>query len=228
MSVQSVIDTFISESEDKISQITRKRAITLYGEGVKSKLNQANYCITELQALSGQSDLLSTSTVTDQLNITDKVGFYSDSFWAFLFSSLDIRSHTINQSLKLNIDEKHVSFKKVVSHLETTVHNNSALHEKLQALKKSIIFRQTDGYRNCSTHRRQICIQERIEMITHTVGYTTSTAGVETVKRLLCDNPLETNPKINQNREIPDVMIKARNKIEIHIMGIIENITVEN
>jgi hypothetical protein len=85
------------------------------------------------------------------------------------------------------------------------------------------VFKNLDRYRNCSTHRRQIYIEEETKQVKGTAGYESSSTGpVITVVRTLCDNPLGLNPKTDQKRKIPDYMVKTRKKILRHIEQVLK------
>ncbi len=172
MTLFAQIDAWIIDAEGKIPQQGRKTKVRLYGEGVKSKLKQADYSLAQLTLYSNQSDDTTTTTDPEETSITDRVGFYCDAYWAFLFSSLDILAQVINQSQKLGLDEKDVSFKRIEQKLRTTPYMGTRLQQKVSACLRSFAFRNLDKYRNCSTHRRQIFTREHSIRMT-----TTNTPG---------------------------------------------------
>lgn len=228
MTLFAEIDTWLADAQSKIRQQSRKQKVELYAEGVKSKLQQAEYSLAQLIHFAKQSDHTTTTTDSDEPTITDRVGFYCDAYWAFLFSSLDILAQAINQSLKLKLDEKDVSFKSIEQKLGSKKYNGSAIQQKVSACVKSNAFKNLDNYRNCSTHRRQIYTEEQTYtfVTSGTRGYpTSSTAPVLIVKRLICDNPLAVSPKLNQQREIPEYIEEVQTRIYAHIVEILKNLT---
>lgn len=197
----------------------------LYTEGLKAKVTQVNFALDKLSDFSNISDDTTTSTGQDGITITDKVHFYSDTFWTFLYSSLDVLAQVVNQAMNLGFDEKNVSFDQVHSKLQGNKYKQSAIAKKFRECVKSNAFKNLDRYRNCSTHRRQIYIEEEVKKVKGTAGYQSSSTGpVVNVLRTLCDDALVLNPKTDQNRKIPDYMIKTRGKILQHIEQILKEI----
>ena len=228
MTLFAQIDAWIIDAESKIPQQGRKKKVRLYCEGVKSKLTQAEYSLAQLTLYSNQSDDTTTTTDSEEISITDRVGFYCDAYWAFLYSSLDILAQVINQSQKLGRDEKDVSFKKIEQKLRSAPHMGTRLQRDVSTCLSSFAFRNLDKYRNCSTHRRQIFIREQSFRLTttDTPGYkTTSTGPVTAIRRVICENPLEVTPKIGQLRQIPQYMTENQAKILEFVSDIFKNLT---
>ena len=224
MIIYQEIDEFMSTAETRISQKTRRQRIKLYGEGLKSKIVQANYALSQIRKFSNRTDTTATSTSPDEIEIAAKVGFYCDAFWAFLYSSLDVLGHVINQSMKLELDEKQVSFKKVASELKAK-HENANLTRCVSECCKSNAFKNIEAYRNCSTHRRQIYIEEKVIIVRGTPGYgTTATRPFESVQRIICDNPLVAKPSIKQKRKVPEYLQDSSDKLLKQISKILKNI----
>lgn len=172
----------------------------------------------------GRTDETVTATDPEEPTIADHVHFYCDSFWTFLYSSLDVLGQIVNQALDLKQLEKDVGFKQIAR----VVGSDSSLlmlDKKLSSLISSRAFKSLDDYRNCSTHRRQIYIEERKTTITGTAGYGSSTGPIETVQRVLCDNPLELNPKTRRNRIIPRYMEQIRDEILSRMEKILKAVT---
>ena len=192
----------IKEMSDRIvqgeSQTTAKK-IKLYSAGVQAKLRNAEYALYKISDLSPQSNDV-TSTDEGSFLITDKIHFYVDSFFAFLYSAFDVMSQVINQKMNIGTDELDVSFGKLKRILDSNYVGNP-IQQLFNEISKKNFFKNLMRYRNCSTHRRQIYIKAVTSIISETPGYT-STERVTTVKRVLCDNPLSLKPKINQDREL--------------------------
>ena len=68
-------------------------------------------------------------------------------------------------------------------------------------------------------------IKEETKTVKETAGYnTTSTTGVESVRRYICDDPLVLTPKIDQKREVPGYLEKTQKQISDHIEVIVKNL----
>ncbi len=197
----------------------RCEKIVLYSEGLKAKLQQVQYALYQIQSFTNRADELESTTAQDNFLITEKVNFYCDTFWTFLYSALDVLSQITNQALKLKLDEAAVSFKSVNNKLQGNAHKALPVAQQYSKCIKSNYFSNLDKYRNCSTHRRQIFICEKISKEKSTPGYSTA-LSLTTVSRLLCDDPLTVHPKTTQGRQIPEYMIDTKEKM----VGFIETI----
>jgi len=225
MSLFDVADTFLQQSEAVVPQKTRKQKLKLYCEGLKAKARQVDFSLQELVTLENQADATVTSTDVNEPSIQSKVEFYCDSFWAFLYSCLDVLGQVVNQGMKLGLDEKRVSFKVIKRHLDNN-HNGSPEQTAFNECAKCNAFKNLDRYRNCSTHRRQIYVKEEVKLVRHSDGYQTITTGDNvTVERILCDNPLDVRPKTDQKRRIPQYLQTTRDRVFVIIEQILNNST---
>lgn len=225
MPLFETIDAFRGNADGVIPQVRRKQRIKLYCEGLKAKAKQAVYALRELSKLENQTDSAVTTTDPNEPPIQERVEFYCDTFWALLYSCLDVLGQIANQAMRLGFDEKDVSFKKIANSICNN-HGGSPEDTAFTNCKNSIAFKNLDKYRNCSTHRRQIYICTRTVTVQHSTGYQTITTGDDvTVERILCDNPLDITPRMNQNRLIPQYMESTMNSIFKHIENIIDTTT---
>jgi len=199
---------------------TRKEKIILYSEGLKAKLKQVQYAISQIESFTNRTDELESATNTDEFLISEKVNFYCDTFWTFLYSALDVLSQIINQALKLDLEEPKVSFKAVKDKLQNNEHKTLSVSQLYLKCFKSNSFSNLEKYRNCSIHRRQIYISEKTTKEKSTPGYSTS-SSITTVSRLLCDDPLSVRPKTSQSRQIPKYLSDTKNKLARHIDNIL-------
>jgi len=130
--------------------------------------------------------------------------------------------------MNLGLNEKNVSFSKVKDKLQGNQYVTTKVSKAYKDCYKSFAYRNLDKYRNCSNHRREIFIEEVSvsRSVKRTAGYTTTSTGgsSKTVTRILCDDPLTHNPKIERNRKIPDYMTETKQKIEKFIAEIVRKI----
>jgi hypothetical protein len=213
MSLFDTADNFLQQALGIVPQKTRKQKLSLYCEGLKAKARQAEFAIAELARLENQTDASVTATDPEQPSIQARVEFFCDSFWAFLYSCLDVLGQVVNQGMKLGFDEKEVSFKKVKKRLDGN-HAGTPAQRAFNTCSRCNAFKNLDRYRNCSTHRRQIYVIEDIHLVRHPGGYQTITTGDNvTVERILCDNPLDITPRTTQHRQVPGYLQSTRDKI---------------
>jgi len=219
----------LASLEERCEPILRKKQREkshLYCEGLKAKLNQGLYALDRLKEFNNRSDETESTTDDKAYLISLQVSFYCDSFWTFLYSSLDVLSQIVNQTMNLGLEEKNVSFIKVKDKLQANQYLTSKVSKAYKDCYKSRAYRNLDKYRNCSNHRREIFIEEVYRSVRRTAGYnTTSTGGSSrTVTRILCDDPLTHYPKIKRKRKIPDYMVETKQKIEKFIVQILRKI----
>ena len=208
----------IDEMKDRLMVGETSRLISnripLYSEGVKAKLRNAEYALSMIVDLSPQSDSASTSSDQD-FCISDKIHFYVDSFFAFLYSAFDVISQVINQKRRLGIDERRVSF----SGLKSELPHGDLLKNLVDAISNKNFFKNLEKYRNCSTHRRQIFMKTETSIIRGTPGYTT-TGDLTRVKRVLCDDPFSLSPTLNQDRDVIGYCSTIFEKVKSEIINI--------
>ena len=118
MPLFDTVDAFRYSAVGIVNQVRRRQRIELYCEGLKAKARQADYALRELSKLENQTDNTVTPTDPDEPLIQERVEFYCDTFWAFLYSCLDVLGQITNQAIRLGLDEKDVSFKRIANTLQ--------------------------------------------------------------------------------------------------------------
>jgi len=171
MSIFREIGNLETRIESEVAQQSRRRKLKLYLAGLESKVRQADYAIFLIEKYEDRYDSISSTTEDETLNIKEQVEFYCDTFWIFLYSTLDVLAQIINHAYRFNIDEKDVSFKGLKTRIDNTI-SGSDVEIEYNRIRRSNAFINAVKYRNCSIHRRPIFIQEEITQITHTRGYT--------------------------------------------------------
>lgn len=210
MAIDEKINLLMERVKNKVPHAGRRQKIALYSAGLKEKLREAEFSLTNLKAYETQ-DIATTSDTDENFEIDANVHFYCDCFWAFLYASLDVLAQVINQTNKLELSEKKVSFKNIGEKLP----QNSKLRNCLNRIKNSNTYKNLDKYRNCSLHRRHIFFEEVKISVSRSAGYRISTTGrseSETI-RYLCDDPFKLVPKVSQKREVGEYCEKTYNKI---------------
>lgn len=210
----------IDEMSERLTQGEPRHVsnrIGLYSEGVKAKLKNAEYALIKIKELSPQSDNI-TSSDSQDFCVKDKIHFYVDSFFAFLYSIFDVVSHVINHKYRLRLKEKNVSVDKVKKKLNQH-HRGKDIQQIYDGLPRKPFFIQLDKYRNCSTHRRQIFLETLTRSVTP--GYTTS-GDVTEVYRLLCDDPLSFKPTTKKQIVLEKYCSDTMERIKSTIIEILE------
>lgn len=229
MNTEERVDRLISRLS-RINLITP--AITLYAEGVKTKIRQVYFSLDQLKKLEHIEDdpglqVSSTSPNTYLIqNTSEQVILYCDCFWDFLRSSLDILGQLINQIRSLNIDEKQLDIKVVSRKLDET-EQNSLLDRTIKKCINSRKFKILEAYRHCSIHRRPVYVETQTTTmrITGTPGYYTAGSQSPVVDRYLCINPEDLNPTIgNCERPLVTFCVSMLSSIEDHIASILYNL----
>lgn len=224
MNIHDCVKNYMKNVEDNVRQKQRKEKLNIYCEGLKSKATQVNFSVKELIKLKDQTDTHATASDPEYVSVTNRVAFYCDSFWIFLYSCLDILGQIVNQSMDLKFAEKKTSFKGIKEYLDKH-HKDTQIQKNFAKCFNSREFKNLDHYRNCSIHRRHIYFEEQLMTTHHQPGYsvTTSTSNTTTVVRTICDNPLDLKPKTKQKRKVPEYLEKNRDKISLYIIKIIKS-----
>ena len=224
MDAYEQIDAVITRAEQVIPQETRKQKVRLYAEGLKAKLRQTEFALFRLEKHRGETDQSRTSTARDDFLVRERVDFYCDAYWIFLYSALDVLAQVINQATRLGLTERDCSFNDVETKLKSRQLGTS-LQKRCTACQKSHAFKNLRDYRNCSIHRRQIYIKEEARTIIHTAGYESDATGpAVSVERVICENPLALAPRISQGRRVPEYLVETRGKIVRAITAIVRSI----
>lgn len=214
----------VARARSVIVQRTRTRRLNLYTEGLKTKLKQSLFALSCLDTFSDKSDSTTSVTTGADFAISEQVCFYCDSFWAFLYSGLDVLGQIINQALRLGLDERGVSIKEV-KRLVDVNYPQSALQGILTKCIKSNSFKNLERYRNCCLHRRHIYMEEVTQTVRGTLGYYSTSAVSQTVIiRVLCDNPLTPSTSTKQRRNAPEYMERVQANIFAYIERILREI----
>jgi len=224
MDIYQEIVNLVNRGDKVIPQDTRKQKLRLYAEGLKAKLRQAEFALYSLATYNDQMDESSSSTAKDDFFVSERVAFYCDAYWTFLYSALDVLAQVINQAAKLGLAEKEASFKNVENTLRTKLPGKPT-QKQCTACNNSRAFKNLYAYRNCSIHRRQIYIKEEAKVVRHTAGYESTTTGpTVSVERTICDNPMQLTPSISQGRRVPKYLVATRNKILRTMTDIVRSI----
>ena len=223
MPIYQEIDNWIATQATTITQNRRQQKTQLYAEGLKNKLEQAQYSLSQLELLASETGPTVVTIGDSEPPILDRIHYHSDAFFACLYSAIDILAQVVNQARNFGHDEDIVNFAMIANQLSHNPYAGTPLEAKSTACKNSTTYRNIKNYRNCSSHRRPICIWTQGGSLT--VGYTATTGPFSPVERYLCDNPLDVTPRFNQRRKIPDYMIGIRNRIYVLIGDIVKNLT---
>lgn len=200
---------------------TRAKKIELYSYGILAKYKNAVYALSKLKELNKHTDDKKLVD-SDELIVRDRIHFYLDSFFAFIYSTFDVSAQVVNQKYKLGFDEKKVNFKAVATKLKAT-HLGTDIQNCFSSIVKSNYLVNLEKYRNCSTHRRQIYIRCEATSISETPGYS-STAELITLKRTICDDPYAISPNTAQKRELISYTEKILNWTEKKIIELTNKI----
>lgn len=169
--------------------------ISLYAEGLKGKFREAEFALKKILTLGSINTLTTTFSPQAEFEIEDEIRFFVDAYFAFLYSTLDVLSHIINQKYPLISDEKGVSFNNITAALERN-QLGSLIQRRCSSFKTKKVFIELEAYRNCSTHRRLIYIELRTRRGTR--GY----PDIAPVNWIICDDPYSLNPTTKKNRDL--------------------------
>ena len=219
--------------KDKIEKVQNKlllvvgnskiktRKINIYINGLYGKFENAEYALDKIKEITQETGTYSAYSP----EIDPEIHFYVDSFFAFLYSCLDVLAQILNQYYeelnKLNLDERQISFRKILNVIKNK-NLNLPVNDEFEKILSSRYFINLDKYRNCSTHRHQIYIKREQTTISETAGYTSSTGELPTVLWIICDDPFfKLKPSIKQRRDLYDYSKRMYDNIKRKIENII-------
>ncbi len=218
--------------KDKIEKVQNKllsvvgnskvktRKINIYINGLYGKFENAEYALDKIKEITQETGTYSAYTP----EIDPEIHFYVDSFFAFLYSCLDVLAQILNQYYeelnRLNLDERQISFNRILSEIKNN-NINLPVNLKCEKVRSSRFFINLDKYRNCSTHRHQIYIEREQKTISGTAGYISATGELPTVLWIICDDPLKLKPSIKQRRDLYNYSKRMYDNIKRKIENII-------
>jgi len=214
--VKDAIKSLIERSETNLTSKRIKDRLKIYVLGLEDRLNQVDYCLSVLKTLSGSSTETTSTTASITIDINKRAEFYCDTFWTWVYSSLDILAQIINQAENLKLDEERVSFDIILKHIKDKHLNPRAL-PVLESIKKSNLYAWIKGYRNCANHRRPICLWHERKTVTQTKSYETSSGPIERVVRYICDHKVTLKPKEKMRKDLLQRCEKANLRLTDYV-----------
>jgi hypothetical protein len=227
MPIAIEVQNLIARSQDasRVSDPARAQRIALYASGLESKLKEASFALSQIRILSASMPQSGYDSLG--YNDFDRMHFYSDSFWAFERSALDVVAQLINQTEDLGLQEDGCDFRRLISEMENR-HPAAPLTASLNNLRNTARIAELNDYRNCSLHRRQVFLQYQQSskaIVYSTPGYGTSgTGSVVSHEWYVCDNPLDVTPTVGTNRLLPDYCKAVFDDIENQLTTIITSL----
>lgn len=229
MSVSGEIDLLERRAQSISGRGYRRHWLIVYAEGLKAKIEQAEFALDELTKIISQIGNTVSATSPNAFLPGNDVYFYSDGFWAFVYSTLDVLAQVLNQALKLGIDEEDVSFGRLNRELEQhPTYAGTAIQKRVHECKVSRPYHWLRKYRNCSIHRRRVYIGREAMAVGTPEYHRASSTGKITVgaysvgKLTLCDDPYELKMEMKRARTIPEYMHEIKFKVLEHIEKILK------
>lgn len=219
MSVETSVDELLDRcTPATVPERKRRTRIRMYAKGLKSKFAQIRFAFQQLQAAHSVSEATTTS-IDEILTEEERIQFYSDCFWTFLHSAFEILGQVVNQQMKLIDEEKGVTFKTIVKEMQIHYPNDD-LTDRLDTIERSTYYKNVNGYRHSSGHRRPICHDFKRIIRQITPGYEEVNATGSgpltrtTIESILCDNPMDIKPKFKQQRNTIEYSKRALHRSE--------------
>lgn len=230
MSVSEEIDSLKNRAQNIISpRGYRRDLLIVYAVGLRAKIEQAEFALNQLSNFIEEIGDTVTATAPQAFLPKSEIYFYSDTFWAFLYSSLDVLAQVINKALKLGMDEEDVTFGRLDRELEQhRTYAGTTIQKKVHGCKVSRTYHWLKKYRNCSVHRRRVYIRRQVQVGTPEYHRISSTGGIDVGAYnaglfTLCDDPYMLKPETEKGRTIPDYMRETKAKILEYIEKILKS-----
>ena len=203
----------------------KKHNLSIYVASLAERFASMDYALAELCKycrLPGQSTTESYNPFVDHQQKRD---FYANCFWAFGYSAFDVVAHVVNLIHPVVKDETQVSFVRAAygygSISKAQLTGDPLPGPVLTKIKKTTekrYFKRLKSYRQCSLHRRAVCVCEEMTKVSLSVPYAGSKAEVEPrVVTWICDDPDKMTPKFSLKRRLEDEAGKLRSSIETDI-----------
>jgi hypothetical protein len=192
-------------------------ALELYTAGLVAKLDQAAIALTYLRSL-----INSPPAGLPEAALEQNAAFYIDAYFAFFRASFDVLGQMVNQSESLALDEKSADFHRAFDALSKSRSAHPAV-ATYQTAKNSHTFKNLNDYRNCSLHRRSICLHITTTKSKLSPGYST-TGPLLQCRVALCDNPLDSTPKFKQKREAIAYCSSLSLNCEKHLASLLKSL----
>lgn len=216
---------------DRYSHLSNRQKgyLRIYVKSLIERITAMDYSYDVLSRLIGTQALLTTVSFAPFEDHGQKRNHYANCFWASAYSVFDIFSHVINTIYPSVIDESWVSFNGAV-HGYNQIPNKAQgmvqipprVMTKLLKTSKTQYFNRLAAYRQCSMHRREVCVFEESTTVSISNAYVGSTVEFKpNVVTWICDNPDDKIPKFKKKRCLQDECSKIRDRIEEDIRKII-------
>ena len=215
------IDTQIDRTKAKLCAglaPDKIEKIGIYLEGLKCKFWEAEYALSKIRELATINQRTTATSPQEHYADESHLRFYVDSFFAFLYSTLDVMAQVLDKRYSLINDEQGVKFKRMVEKLaQGPPYAGTAVECKCTALKNNRTFIELEKYRNCSTHRRHIYIE--LPTRRGSRGYPEAPAHW-----LICDDPYSLAPTLRKNRKLIDYCEKTHKKMRDAVLKILRSV----
>lgn len=188
---------------------TRRKQLRVYVESLNERIISLRYAFAQAQRYSEGPP--TTETYAPFSDRPQKRDFYTNAFWAFSYSCLDILAHVVNMIHPLVNDESKIGFNWAAKNYKDLPKKYQGQATSIPAqtvdvmakIAKSRYFARLSRYRQCCLHRRAVCIMEETTTRKLSTAYTESTAPHESpIVALICDDPDNIKPKFDKKRSI--------------------------
>lgn len=207
--------------------------LNVYCTSIESRVRELQHAeATVLESAKALAGGLASTSANPTLDAQGRLEFYSSAFWAMAYSLYDITANAVNTVHVFQTDERRVSFKSLAEIAQCVIARNDLrlpqeLAKKIQSANKSLTCRRLINYRNCSMHRRSVCMSTRriTTQVSDAYSRIASTGeGVTQVQVFVCDDPLAAKPTFAKNRELTAEVALISNKVLEQIRQIVSKI----
>ena len=222
MRLESAVEELLRRNTpSRIKEKAKRTRLTVYARGLLAKWEQAQFAIIQMSVLLTSNAIRTaedSSTSGENFTELQKMEFYNDCFWTFMYSCYEIVAQVVNQAESLGLSEEKVSFARVKKEMAQR-NQDLKVSKELDNIQKSRVYKNIYKMRNSSEHRRPICLNETITTKTISRPYENASGPVNKRVVLLCDDPMSINPHFNKERSLVDycteILMKAERQLEI-------------
>lgn len=207
--------------------------LNVYCSSIDSRVDELQHAeSTVLEAAKALAAGSASTSPKPTLDAQGRLEFYSSAFWAMAYSLYDITSNAVNTVRPYQAEERRVSFKTLAEIATKVVDKGDQrlpldLANKIIAANKSRVCRRLIDYRNCSMHRRSVCIKKKSTTEEYSDAYSqiqSTGTSVTKVQIFVCDNPLDVKPTFKSNRELASEISTIRSNVLKQVQQIVSKI----
>lgn len=209
-----------------------KQRFSVYIASLVERFVSLDHSLNELRSLTGIAAQSTTETSHPFEDFRQRRDFYASCYWAFAYSVFDILAHIVNTVHPAVTDESKVSFlhaslgyNKLGPLYRGQVTIPIGIQDQLKKTTNRQYFKRLAAYRQCSLHRRAVCVAEELTKVSVSIPYVGSTSKLDpSVVTWICDDPDDMVAKFTKKRKLEAECETIRTGVEEDVRKILRSL----